>query len=574
MQMKIRQVWLRMEFWRTTTQLALSDSHQLALHKATGFASNLLVVSVGDMRAHMNRRFAFALSLAAIVLVQEKPSKRPDSQAEHIRRIEQDVAVIALGTGEKPKHYDLPGLMRLYNVPGISVAVVDDFRILWAKGYGVTESGGTNPVTTQTLFQAGDISRSIVAAGILALIEQDKLSLDKNVNDELVSWKLAENEFTKTEKVTLRRILSDTAGLNVQNFRGYATADADAHIPAEPIPTIKEILDGEKPANNVPVRVDTVPDGTRFHYSDSNPAIAQLVVTDTLGKPFPQVMRDLVFSKVGLDESTFERPRSPAQIALAAVGTRSAGKSVIGKHHDYPEMAAHGLWTTSTDLALFAIEIAKSAHGSSNKILSQKMTQLMLTPQTTDGGQGVGLGFFSQDKNEFGHDGATEGFQAMMWAYSDTGSGIIIMANSDQGIECAKFLAKAISQEYGWKFPISNPSAPPILRAIITAKGIDAALNWFTDLKNSGSNQINYGEYVLNGFGYQFMSNKDLPTAIKFFKLNTELYPQASNAYDSLAEAYMNAGERDLSIKNYEKSLELNPKNENAVQKLKSLRQR
>lgn len=522
----------------------------------------------------MNRRFAFALSLASIVPVQEKPSTRPDSQAEHIRRIEQDVAVIALGKGEKPKHYDLPGLMRLYNVPGISVAVFDDFRILWAKGYGVTESGGTNRVTTHTLFQAGDISKSVAAAGTLALIEQGKLSLDKNVNDELVSWKLPDNEFTMTEKVTLRRILSDTAGLTVQHFHGYAPADTDAHIPAEPIPTIQQILDGDKPANNAPVRVDTVPDGIRFHYSDSSPTIEQLVVTDTLGKPFPQVMHDLVLSKVGLDESTFERPLPPAQMALAAVGTRSEGKSVIGKHHIYPELAAHGLWTTSTDLALFAIEIAKSAHGRSNKVLSQKMTQLMLTPQTNDGGQGVGLGFFFQDKNEFGHDGANEGFQAMLWAYSDTGSGIAIMANSDYGIECAKFLAKAISREYGWKFPISNPSAPPILRAIITAKGIDAALDWFTDLKNSDSNQINYGEYVLNSFGYQFMSNNDLPIAIKFFKLNTELYPQASNTYDSLAEAYMNAGEQELAIKNYEKSLELNPKNDNAVQKLKSLRQR
>jgi CubicO group peptidase (beta-lactamase class C family) len=519
----------------------------------------------------MKQRFVIFMLFSAFGLAQQDGRSKPDPQAEHIHRVEQDVAVIALGKGEKPKHYDLPGLMRLYNVPGVSIAVFDDFTILWAKGYGVTESGGTNRVTTHTLFQAGDISKSVAAAGTLALIEQGKLSLDKNVNDELVSWKLPDNEFTKTEKVTLRRILSDTAGLTVHHFLGYAPAATDAHIPAEPIPTIQQILDGVKPAKNAPVRVDMVPDGTSFHYSDSSPTIEQLVVTDTVGQPFPQVMHDLVLSKVRLDESTFEHPLPPAQMALAAVGTRSDGKSVTGKYHVYPEMAAHGLWTTSTDLALFAIEIAKSAHGCSNKVLSQKMTQLMLTPQTNDGGQGVGLGFFFQDKNEFGHDGANEGFQAMLWAYSDTGSGIAIMANSDYGIECAKFLAKAISREYGWKFPISNPSAPPILRAIITAKGIDAALDWFIDLKNSNSNQINYGEYVLNGFGYEFMSNKDLPTAIKFFKLNTELYPQASNTYDSLAEAYMNAGENDLAIVNYKKSVELNPKNDNAIHALKRL---
>ena len=522
----------------------------------------------------MKWRVIVCLLFSTLALAQQDGRGKPDSETVHTEHIEQDVAVIALGKGEKPKHFDLPGLMRLYNVPSVSVAVFDNFRILWAKGYGVTESGGTNPVTRHTLFQAGDISKSVAATGTLALIEQGKLSLDEDVNNELRSWKLPGNEFTKTEKVTLRRILSDTAGLTVIHFHGYVSADPDAHTPAQPIPTIQQILDGDKPANNAPVRVEMVLDGTRFHYSDSSSAIEQLVVTDAVGTAFPQAMHDLVLAKVGMNESTYEQTLPSSWMTAVAVGTSSTGKTIVGKRHIYPEMAAHGLWTTPSDLALFAIEVANSVNGRSNKLLSQRMTQLMLTPQTTDGGQGVGLGFFFQDKNEFGHDGANEGFQSMLWAYSDTGSGMAIMSNSDYGIECAKFLAKAISREYDWKFPISNPSAPPILRAIMSARGIDAALAWFTDLKNSNSSEINYGEYVLNSFGYEFLGNKDLPTAIKFFKLNTELYPQSSNTYDSLGEAYMNAGEKGLAIKNYKKALELNPKNDNALKMLKSLQSR
>src|SRR5262249_9399570 len=151
------------------------------------------------------------------------------------------------------------------DVPGVSVAVFDDYKILWAKGYGVTEAGQGKPVTTHTLFQGGDISSSVAAAGTLALIEQGKLFLDKNINDELRSWKLPDNEFTKTEKVTLRRILSHSAGLTTLNFPGYAPADRDAHTEAEAVPTIQQILEGEKPSNTGPVRVQMIP-GTKIQY--------------------------------------------------------------------------------------------------------------------------------------------------------------------------------------------------------------------------------------------------------------------------------------------------------------------
>jgi len=274
----------------------------------------------------MKLRFILLLLCSTLALAQQKPTPKPASQTAHIQRIEQDVAMIALGKDEKPTHFTLPELMKLLDVPGLSVAVFDDYKILWAKGYGVSESGSSNPVTTHTLFQAGDISQGVAAVGTLALVQQGKLSLDKNINDELHSWRLPDNEFTKAEKVTLRRILSQTAGLPALDFPGYAPADPVAHTEAEPVPTIQQVLDGEKPANTAPVRVEMVP-GAKFQYSNVGPTVEQLVLTDTVGRPFPQVMYDLVLRKARMTESTFDQSLSAGRMALAAAGESRRGPS-------------------------------------------------------------------------------------------------------------------------------------------------------------------------------------------------------------------------------------------------------
>jgi CubicO group peptidase (beta-lactamase class C family) len=519
----------------------------------------------------MRHRFTLFLLCPILVLAQQKPAAKTASQTAHIQRIEQNVASIALGKGEKPTQFTLPELMKVLDVPGLSVAVFDNYKILWAKGYGVTESGSSNPVTTQTLFQAGDISQGVVAVGALALVGRGKLSLDENVNDELHSWKLPDNEFTKSEKVTLRRILSHTAGLAALDLPGYAPADPVMHTEAEPVPTILQILDGEKPANTAPVRVETVP-GAKFLYSNGGAIVEQLVLTDATGKPFPKVMYDLVLRKARMNESTFEEPLPPPRMAVAAVGTQLDGTSVIGQHLIYPEMAALGLWTTASDLARFAIEIANSANGHSTKVISQKMAQLMLKPQFD--GRTRCIGFFLNDSNNldaFSADAATKGFQAIFMASSNTGRGFVIMANSDHGIDVGSYLVPAILREYGWKFPTPTVQAETILRVIASAGNVDGALDWFRDLKNSGSTETGYGSYTLNRFGFLFLRNKDVPTAIKIFKLNTELFPSAFHAYELLGEAYTNAGQKDLAIMNYERSLELNPKNDNAAEMLKRL---
>jgi len=176
--------------------------------------------------------------------------------------------------------------MKHYDVPGVSIAVFDNGQILWVRGYGLADISANKPVTPETLFQAASISKSVTAFAALQLVEQGKLNLDEDVNLKLVSWKVPENAFTRNEKVTLRRLLSHTAGLNVASFGGY--------LASEPLPTTAQVLDGQKPASNEPVRVDNIP-GKEFRYSGGGYVAVQLLLMDVTHKTFPELMHELVF---------------------------------------------------------------------------------------------------------------------------------------------------------------------------------------------------------------------------------------------------------------------------------------
>jgi CubicO group peptidase (beta-lactamase class C family) len=298
--------------------------------------------------------FSSGLQLVAQTKSSAETFRKPDDQEERIHRVVGSLVDLPMGGGQAPLRMDLLELMKLYNVPGLSVAVIDDYKIVWAKGYGVIETGSSTPVTPKTLFQAGSISKPVAATGALYLVERNKLLLDENVNERLKTWKLPENEFTKKEKVTLRRLMSHTAGLTIHGFPGYDVNDA--------MPTLVQIFNGEKPANTAAIRVDIVP-GTKEVYSGGGVTIEQQLMMDVSGKAFPVMMRELVLDKIGMTDSSYEQPLPPALAAMTASGTYRDGKVVHGRWHIYPEMAAAGLWTTPTDLCRFAIEIALSKHG-------------------------------------------------------------------------------------------------------------------------------------------------------------------------------------------------------------------
>lgn len=487
-------------------------------------------------------------------------AKEESTQAQ-IQKVEKSIGPLQ-GSGGETVPLDIETIMKSLHAPALTVAVIKDYKIIWAKAYGVTESGGSTPITTKTLFQAGSISKPVAATGMLKLVEQGKLSLDEDVNVKLKEWKVPENEFTVKEKVTLRRLASHTGGLTVHGFPGYDVDDK--------LPTVPQILDGVKPANTAPVRVEFVP-GTKMQYSGGGITIEQLLMTEVSGKPFPALLKESVLDKIGMTDSSYEQPLPKNWFARTPSGTDVNGKAVHGKSHIYPEMAAAGLWTTPTDLGKFAIEIALSKNGKSNKVLSQKTVQEMLTPVMDE----AGLGFFiaKERPGEFGHNGADEGFQALLVMNWETGDGFAAMSNSDNGVFVAQEYLRAVRKVYNWKYQEwpRRPSEEMFL--ISKIKGVDASLKWYDEIKAAGDASKVPSEEALNQMGYEALYTDHTENAIKFFQKNALEHPDSANVYDSLAEAYAKAGKKDLAIENYQKALKLNPENKNAAEQLKKLKE-
>ena len=278
-----------------------------------------------------------SLAFSSVVFAQSTPDPK-------IKRVEENLLPAVLIKGDPT--WTIADRMKFYKVPGLSVAVIKDFHLEWAKGYGVKDLETNEPVTTDTIFQAGSISKSVNAMVAMKEVEQGKLSLDQNINDKLTSWKLPDNEFTAKKKVTLKNLLSHTAGTTVHGFPGYGVD--------EKLPTLQQVLDGEKPANTAAVRVDFEP-GSKFRYSGGGTTIAQLTIMDVEKRPYPDIARETVLEPLNMTNSTYSQPLPADWRKKAATGYRSDGREVEGKIHVYPEMAAAGLWTTPTDLAKFAI---------------------------------------------------------------------------------------------------------------------------------------------------------------------------------------------------------------------------
>ncbi|MBD0257080.1 MAG: beta-lactamase family protein [Cytophagales bacterium] len=330
--------------------------------------------------------FVFLITWLALGQPLALLAQSPLKTKERIKQVETGLVPPIRFTGDSL--WNLRERMKHYRVPGMSIAVIENFKIVWVKSYGVKDLESKEPVTGQTLFQAASISKPLSAYAALREVEKGKIALEEDINHYLTSWHLAENEFTKANKVTLKYLLSHRAGVTVQGFSGYATD--------EKVPTLLQVLNGEPPANSASVQVDQLP-GSGFRYAGGGYCIVQQLLTDTQKKPFPAVMEALVLNPLGMTNSTFAQPLPESTLRLAASGYLPDGTAVPGKSHTYPELAASGLWTTAEDLARFVIDLELSLKGKSNKVLSRDLANQMLTPF---GEAHTGLGMFLDPKEE------------------------------------------------------------------------------------------------------------------------------------------------------------------------------
>lgn len=413
----------------------------------------------------MRRRISWALVIVTTVwatgLVSGAGQSAPGNaaRADEIRRIEEPRDPAQQGPASKR----LDQLLDEFTTPAVSVAVVKDYQVIWAKAWGKADVDAGLTANADTLFQAASISKPVAAMGVLRAVQEGRFGLDDDINTLLTSWRLIQkSEFLQKTKVTPRLLMSMTAGTTVGGFPGY--------LPTDPIPTVPQVLgydgDGRKtPANTKPVTVDWEPN-TKYEYSGGGVTILQLALQDVTGVPFAEYLQTKVLGPIGMTRSCYCQPL-PAR--LDANAARSYGWAVrqdgyIGrgnaKWHVYPELYAAGLWTTPTDLARFMIEVQLAIAGKSQKVLTPEMARKMVTP----GGVGAyALGFTvgsdsphrpgkaGERARYFGHTGGNWGFRSDFEAHLDGGNGFVIMANSDDANPLIfGELPARIRAVYGW----------------------------------------------------------------------------------------------------------------------------
>lgn len=549
--------------------------------------------------------------------------------------------------------WTLESRMKHYNIPGVSIAVIKNSKVIWSKAYGFADVESKVPVNTQTLFQAASMSKPVSVYAALAEVEAGKINPDADVNIYLKSWKIPENEFTKQKKVSLKNIASHTAGFTVSGFPGYE--------PDKPVPTLVQLLNGQSPSNTPAIFVDKA-SGTPFRYSGGGYCVMQQMLMDIEGKDFTTVMNEKVLIPLNMKNSTFSQPLSEAQAQLAATAYNQEGVKVAGKHHIYPEQAPAGLWTTAEDLSKFIIDIQNTLSGKSSTIISQKTAEEFTTPFIDPF---MGLGVFLENREGhiyFNHGGWNEGFSSRFIANKTSGDGIVVLTNTNKP-EFVEELVRSVAEVYHWPefnspvnkisplnnedfnsvgrygndtygffkiyrekgklMTINNTEAP--MELVKTGKDTYAVREWDFKLKlvkntQTGKSELlqilrngkirqgaklsdnekmplemilegNFDEGLeayrkarikeenhhllsenyLNDVGYSLLNKKDFTKAIDVFRLNTALYSGSSNAYDSLGEAYMKAGQKDKAKETYQKLLKINPANENAKNVLKTL---
>lgn len=377
------------------------------------------------------------------------------------------------------KLYSLAERMKHYNVAGLSVAVIDNYQIVWAKGYGYADKKEDRKVTTNTMFEPGSISKSLNAVGILQLAQQGKLDLYQDINQYLVNWKFPYDTVSHGKKITTAQLLSHTAGLGVHGFPGYHRDSA--------IASVMDILDGRAPSNTEAVRSYTEP-GKEVRYSGGGILITQQMLTDLTKQRYEQYMYEHVLRPLGMTNSSYNQPPSVAQGKNLATGYKSNGDEVPGKYFVYPEKAAAGLWTTPTDICKYILEMQQAYQGKPSKLLNQEMVKLHLTPYKYD----VALGTYIQNRNGekyFVHSASNEGFTGYFLGGLTNGKGVALFVNSEDGYVLLELL-NSIALVYNWagfKKPEQITTVP--VHDTITSKYI--------------------GEYILDGYLSEIKKQKD-----------------------------------------------------------------
>jgi CubicO group peptidase (beta-lactamase class C family) len=391
-------------------------------------------------------------TMAVLSILISCSQREPNQVVQRMHRVENGLEIkspadkFRLDSTQPANAKTILEMMEHYKVPGVSIAVINDNRIEWTKVYGTMDVNSGSPVTTKTIFEAASTSKFITSVMALHFVQEGLIDLDANVNDYLKSWQIPDNEFTKDEKVTLRRLLTHRAGMPTTNFSWDGTR----------YPTIIDVLNGARPAENKPAIPEFVP-GSRWQYSNVAYDVIQLLLEDVSGKPFHQIAKELVLEPLRMSNSTFDYPLDSGKKKREAMPHDAEGISRYPGMHK-TALAHGGLTTTPTDLAAFTLEMIRSYQGKSEKILSQRTTKQLLTKVSDiDPGnilslasEGLGVFLMGEGKDlAFIHPGENgPGFTCWLMGWPERGTGVVIMTNGIHGHDLSMEIISAIHREY------------------------------------------------------------------------------------------------------------------------------
>ncbi|WP_460970852.1 serine hydrolase domain-containing protein [Spirosoma migulaei] len=394
------------------------------------------------------------------------------AQNHRVKSIENSLILSATINGRNGD-YSLDERMSYYGVPGVSLAVLDQDSLCLQKGYGFADREGHKQITPSTLFQAASVSKSITAVAVMKLVEGQKLSLDNDVNQYLRNWQIDYGSYPPGTFVSLRQLLSHTAGLSVSGFSGY--------VPGVPLPGIVQILTGTPPANNGRVQLTTRP-GEKWAYSGGGYTVIQKIIEDVLQTPYAQAIDSLVLKPLSMSNSFFNREYTYQPEQQVAVGYDYGSQRIPAGWNLYPELAAAGLWTTPTDILSFIRALAQSLAGKPKSYLSRTSADLILEE---------GLGFFVDSKTSptmFSFRGTNRGYRCEFIGFTQNNHsyGAMVMANSYNSRYLLQEILRSIAAQYGWRYPFA--ATPKDISVVnVSGQDLDKLIGTF---RSATSNQI------------------------------------------------------------------------------------
>jgi CubicO group peptidase (beta-lactamase class C family) len=339
---------------------------------------------------------------------------------------------------ESEINHELTVAMTTYRVPVVGYAIIKNYKIVVVNTLSIDPK---LQVSNDSLFQAASISKSISAYGALKLVSQGKLSLDESINNKLTTWKIPENKYNKNHPVTLRQMLDMTSGLSVSGFPGHAQGTK--------LPSLKEVLDGRPPANTLPIRVFYKP-GTQYFYSGGAFQVLEQLIEDSTKQPFQSWMENEILKPLNMVNSIFQYPLSKKFTTVAVPGFLNDGTRIKGGWNNYAIAGAGGAWSTPTDIAKFAINISNAYLGRENNLISRSLaTQMLSRQKNTDYGLGVVINGDGRALN-FRKAGHNAGYHNEMLMFPNSGDGIVIMTNSENGENIINYIIPLIAQKYHW----------------------------------------------------------------------------------------------------------------------------